>query len=132
MSDRKCSVSDSRLGSTGGQAVLEGVMMKSREKVAISVRDTKGNIKTEVRNSKPLTAKCGFFRIPFIRGIVGFVDSMMLSFDTLSRSADMLGLEDEEESKFEKWLTKVFGKSIATIASIIGTVLELYRSLGAC
>ncbi len=130
MSDKKCGSSDSRLGSTGGQAVLEGVMMKSREKIAISVRDTKGKIKTEVKPSKPLTAKCGFFRIPFIRGIVGFVDSMMLSFDTLSRSADMLGLDEtEEESKFEKWLTKTFGKSIATIASVIGTVLGLALSI---
>lgn len=129
MSDKKCGTADSRLGSTGGQAVLEGVMMKSRDKIAISVRDTKGNIKTEVKNSKPLTSKCGFFRIPFIRGIVGFIDSMMLSFDTLSRSADMLGLEEEEESKFEKWLTKVFGKSIATIASVIGTVLGLGLSI---
>ena len=129
MSDKKCGAPDSRLGSTGGQAVLEGVMMKSRDKIAISVRDTKGNIKTDVRNSKPLTAKCGFFKLPFVRGIVGFIDSMMLSFDTLSRSADMLGLDDEEESKFEKWLTKVFGKSIATIASVIGTVLGLGLSI---
>ncbi len=129
MSNKNCSA-DARLGSTGGQAVLEGVMMKSRDKIAISVRDTKGKIRTEVRNSKPLTSKCAFFRIPFIRGIIGFIDSMMLSFDTLSRSADMLGLDEtEEESKFEKWLTKTFGKSIATIASVIGTVLGLALSI---
>ena len=128
MSNKSCGT-DARLGSTGGQAVLEGVMMKSRDKIAISVRDNKGKIRTDVRPCKPLTAKCAFFRIPFIRGIVGFIDSMMLSFDTLSRSADMLGLEDEEESKFEKWLTKTFGKSIATIASVIGTVLGLALSI---
>lgn len=129
MSSKNCSVGN-RLGSTGGQAVLEGVMMKSRDKIAISVRDTKGEIRTEVRNSKPLTSKSAFFRIPFIRGIVGFIDSMMLSFDTLSRSADMLGLDEtEEESKFEKWLTKTFGKSIAAIASVIGTVLGLALSI---
>ncbi len=129
MSDKKCGSGDLRLGSTGGQAVLEGVMMKSREKIAISVRDTKGKIRTEVKPSKSLTSKCAFFRIPFIRGIVGFIDSMILSFDTLSRSADMLGLDDEEESKFEKWLSEKFGKSIATIASVIGTVLGLALSV---
>ncbi len=128
MSDKSCSA-DARLGSTGGQAVLEGVMMKSKDKIAISVRDTKGKIRTEVKPSKPLALKCKFFRIPFVRGIVGFVDSMILSFDTLSRSADMLGLDEEEESKFEKWLTKTFGKSIATIASVLGTVLGLGLSV---
>ncbi len=127
--NKTCPVSD-RLGSTGGQAVLEGVMMKSRDRIAISVRDTKGEIKTETRPCKPLTAKSRFFRIPIIRGIVGFIDSMMLSFDTLSRSADMLGLdEEEEETRFEKWLTKTFGKSVTAIASAIGTVLGVALSL---
>ncbi len=126
--NKTCPVSD-RLGSTGGQAVLEGVMMKSRDRIAISVRDTKGEIKTETRPCKPLTAKSRFFRIPIIRGIVGFIDSMMLSFDTLSRSADMLGLDEEEETRFEKWLTKTFGKSVTAIASAIGTVLGVALSL---
>lgn len=129
MSDKKCGSIDPRLGSTGGQAVLEGVMMKSKDKIAISVRDSKGEIRTDVRDSKPLTAKNKFFRIPFIRGIVGFIDSMILSIDTLNRSADMLGLDEQEESKFEKWLTKTFGKSIAVIASLLGTILGLALSV---
>lgn len=129
MSDRKSCPSSERLGSTGGQAVLEGVMMKSRERVAISVRDTKGEIRTEVTPCKPLTAKNKFFKLPFIRGIVGFIDSMMLSFDTLSKSADMLGLDEEEETKFEKWLTKTFGKSVTAIASAVGTVLGVVLSV---
>ncbi len=126
MSDKKTCCD--RLGSTGGQAVLEGVMMKSKDKIALSVRDTNGKIRTEVKDSKPLASKNKFFRIPIIRGIVGFVDSMILSFTTLSRSADMLGI-DEEETKFEKWLSKTFGKSIAAIASIIGTVLGVGLSI---
>lgn len=129
MSDKKCAA-DARLGSTGGQAVLEGVMMKSKNKIALSVRDSKGVIRTEVKESRPLTSKNKFFRLPFIRGIVGFVDSMMLSLETLNRSAEMLGLdEEEEETKFEKWLTKTFGKSIALIASVIGTVLGVVLSV---
>ena len=129
MSENKCSAGE-RLGSTGGQAVLEGVMMKSKDKIALSVRDTKGVIRTEVKDSKPLTSKNKLFKLPFIRGIVGFIDSMMLSLETLNRSADMLGLDEgEEESKFEKWLTEKFGKSIAVIASVIGTVLGLGLSV---
>ncbi len=127
MSENKsCS---SRLGTTGGQAVLEGVMMKSKTKVALSVRNTEGNIITEINEAKSLTEKCKFFRIPFVRGIVGFVDSMILSFSTLSRSAEMLGLEEEEESKFEKWLAKTFGKSIAAVAAAIGGVLGILLSV---
>lgn len=129
MSCKNNSCPNERLGTTGGQAVLEGVMMKSKDKIAISVRDTKGNIKTDVRNSKSLTSKSKFFRIPFIRGIVGFIDSMILSFDTINRSVDMLGLEEEEESKFEKWLSEKFGKSIATVASFIGTILGVVLSV---
>jgi len=128
MSNTQCP--NSRLGTTGGQAVLEGVMMKSKDKVALSVRNTKGKIVTEVTPSVPLTSKNKFFAFPFIRGIVGFIDSMILSFKTLSRSADLLGLdEEEEESKFEKWLTEKFGKSIAAIASAVGTVLGLALSI---
>lgn len=120
----------SRLGSTGGQAVLEGVMMKSKEKIALSVRDSKGKIKTEVRDSKPLTSKNKFFGLPFIRGIVGFADSMIVSLNTLNRSAEMLGIdEEEEETKFEKWLSEKFGKSIAAVATVIGTVLGVALSL---
>ncbi len=118
-----------RLGTVGGQAVLEGVMMKSKEYVALSVRQTDGKIKTEVEEAKTIASKHKFFRLPIIRGIVGFVESLILSTKTLSRSADMLGIE-EEESKFEKWLREKFGKSIAYVASAIGIVLGIVVSVG--
>ncbi|MBP5244912.1 MAG: DUF1385 domain-containing protein [Clostridia bacterium] len=113
----------------GGQAVLEGVMMKSKKYVALSVRQVNGNIVTEVEDSKTIASKHKFFRIPIIRGIVGFVESLILSTKTLSKSAEMLGIE-EEESKFEKWLREKFGKSIAYVASAIGIVLGVAVSVG--
>ena len=113
-----------RLGTVGGQAVLEGVMMKSKDLVALSVRGMDGNITTEVNPFKSVRSKHKILNIPVIRGIVNFVETMILSFRTLNRSADMLGIE-EEETKFEKWLTKTFGKSVTAIASAIGTVLGL-------
>jgi len=118
-----------RLGAVGGQAVLEGVMMKSKEKVALSVRDTKGDIKTEYVEFKSITEKYKFFRIPIIRGIVNFIETMGLSMKTLNRSADMLGIE-EEESKFEKWLAEKLGKSIASIASAVGAFLGILLAVG--
>ncbi len=126
----KGTCTNDRLGSTGGQAVLEGVMMKSRTKVAISVRDVNGKIRTDVKDTKSVSGGI-LKKIPLIRGIIGFIDSMVLSIDTINKSADMLGLdEEEEETKLEKWLSEHFGKSLVAIASIIGTVLGVVLSVG--
>ena len=117
-----------RLGTVGGQAVIEGVMMKSKDLVALSVRGVDGKITTEVNPFKSIRSKYKILGIPVIRGIVNFVETMILSFKTLSRSADMLGIE-EEETKFEKWLTKTFGKSVTAVASAIGTILGLLLAI---
>ena len=117
-----------RLGTVGGQAVIEGVMMKSKDLVALSVRATDGNIQTEVKPFKSIRAKHKILNLPIIRGVVNFVETMILSFNTLSRSADMLGIE-EEETKFEKWLTKTFGKKVTAVASAVGMVLGLILSV---
>lgn len=119
----------SRLGAVGGQAVLEGVMMKSKDLVALSVRATDGEIKTEVETFNSVRTKKKILDIPVIRGVVNFVETMILSFKTLNRSADMLGFE-EEETKFEKWLKEKFGKSVASIAAAIGVVLGVALALG--
>lgn len=119
----------SRLGAVGGQAVLEGVMMKSKDLVALSVRATDGEIKTEVETFNSVRTKNKILDLPVVRGIVNFVETMILSFKTLSRSADMLGLE-EEETKFEKWLKEKFGKSVANIAAAIGVVLGVVLAMG--
>lgn len=119
-----------RLGTVGGQAVLEGVMMKSKDRVALSVRKTDGTIETETTPYHSAREKKQFFGLPLIRGIVNFVEMMILSFHTLNRSAEMLGIEDEEESKFEKWLREKFGKSIAAVASVIGAILGVLLSVG--
>lgn len=118
-----------RLGAVGGQAVLEGVMMKSKDKVALSVRDTNGVVNTEYIEFKSVMEKHKWLKIPILRGVVNFVETMALSMKTLNRSADMLGIE-EEESKFEKWLTKKLGKSIASIASVVGAFLGILLAIG--
>ena len=117
-----------RLGSVGGQAVLEGVMMKSGDKVALSVRGMDGNITTETSTFVSAKKKHKILGLPIIRGVVNFVESMILSMKILNRSADLLGIE-EEESKFERWLAEKLGKSAAAIASVIGTVLGLALSV---
>lgn len=92
-----------RSNQVGGQALIEGVMMKNGTKVAIAVRKGDGTIEIENTEFHPAKEKHKWINIPILRGIVGFVESLILSFKTLGKATDMLGLEDEDEkAKAEK------------------------------
>ena len=123
---RACPTAKSRVG---GQAVLEGIMMKKGSTCATAVRCPDGTIALDKRKVSSIKEKCKFFKIPIIRGVVGFVESMKLSMDILTLSAEMQGIE-EEESKFEKWLQKKLGKSLMGVAAVIGGVLGVFLALG--
>ncbi|MBQ7897032.1 MAG: DUF1385 domain-containing protein [Clostridia bacterium] len=123
---RNCPTASSRVG---GQAVLEGIMMKSKSTCATAVRCPDGEIKLDKREVKSLKDKYKFFKIPIIRGIVGFVESLTLSMSILTLSAEIQGIE-EEPTKFEKWLEKKFGKSLMGVAAVIGGVLGVFLALG--
>lgn len=116
----------SRLGTVGGQAVIEGVMMKSKSATAIAVRrmDNK-RITVSRKDTKSIMDRVKFFRLPLIRGVVNFVEMMKLSFSTMTESTDMLGLEvsEEEQSKFDKWLEKHLGKWIMPAITVISVIL---------
>ena len=98
-----------KLGSVGGQALVEGVMMRSPEYTAIAVRrlDNKRiNVSRSV--NKSLADKYKFLKWPLIRGVVNFASTLKLSVSTLTKATDMLGLDEaaEEPGKFDKWLEK--------------------------
>lgn len=119
-----------RLGKVGGQAVLEGVMMRSGDEVSLAVRKEDGTI--VVKNSKFVSVrkKNKLLNIPLLRGCVNMVEMLKLSFNTLEDSANMLGLDEfEEETKFDKWLRKVCGDKmmdiIMGVAMVIGVVLSV-------
>jgi len=116
-----------RLGKAGGQAVLEGIMMRGPQSYTTAVRKADGTI---IRDSHPneIKKKNWFKKLPLVRGVISFVESMTLSFSTLNFAAE--ALEIEEETKFEKWLTKTFGKSLTTIISAVGVVLGLALGAG--
>ncbi len=121
---------NTRLGAVGGQAVLEGVMMKSKKTYAIAVRKENGEIVTKKGEVKSIREKIKILKLPIIRGIVNLVESLLFSFKTLTDSAEMAGIEFEEEpSKFEKWLEKKFGKSIINVITAIGSVLGVVLAL---
>jgi len=110
---------------------MEGVMMRSKSTVAISVRqmDSK-RIVCRTKPTKTIKDKIKFLNAPILRGIVNFIEMMILSFSTLTASTEMLGLEEEEPSRFERWLEKRFGASlfgvITVLASILGVALAIF------
>lgn len=112
--------------SVGGQALIEGVMMNGPKGMATAVRKPDGEILTEYHEMKRLRDKNKFFNIPIIRGVVSFIDSMLMGYKTLMYSAEVSGMEDIEDaemSKFEKWLTDKLGDKLMNIIMIIASIL---------
>lgn len=112
--------------SVGGQALIEGVMMQGPKGIATAVRKTDGNILVEHHEFKHARDKNKFFALPIIRGIVGFVESMILGYKMLMYSAEASGMEDLEDvemNKFEKWLTTKLGDKFMDIIMMIASVL---------
>ena len=90
----------------GGQAVLEGVMMKNKDRYAVAVRKPNGEIDVEISNYQGILEENKIKKIPFIRGVFNFIDSLILGMKALNHSADFYE-EEEEETKFDKALNKV-------------------------
>ncbi len=83
----------------GGQAVLEGVMMRYKSDYAVATRKPDGGINVIHGKCKSISEKSVFFRLPVIRGIVTFVESLMLGIRTLTYSADFFEEEESKESE---------------------------------
>lgn len=123
-----------KITSIGGSALIEGIMMRGPKRTTIAVRTGENEIHTEDINTPSISSKGKFFRLPLIRGVVGIIDSMRLSYKALSVSADKAlesgMVEDEEPSKFEKWLTDKFGDKLMNVIMVFATVLGVALSLG--
>lgn len=92
----------------GGQAIIEGVMMRGSKGLATAIRTPSGKIEVDVKKTKPITKKYKFLNIPIIRGAVVLIDSLIVGIKTLNYSASFFE-EDEEESKFDIWLREKLG-----------------------
>lgn len=112
-----------RLGCVGGQAVMEGVMMRSKTQYTTAVRLPDGTIVRDTHPNTSVKDKHKWLGIPVLRGCVNFIEMLKLSFSTLTFSAEAIGEDIQEETKFEKWLKKVFGESLMMVAAVIGMVL---------
>ncbi|MBR3873987.1 MAG: DUF1385 domain-containing protein [Clostridia bacterium] len=114
----------------GGQAVMEGVMMKAPDAIAISVRRPNGTIVTKRTPYVPLDKKHPWMGWPIVRGVVNFVTMLSTGMNILQESTEMLGILDEEPTKFEKWLAKKLGKGIDKIVMGTAIVLAVILSVG--
>ena len=120
-----------RLGMAGGQAVIEGVMMKSPKACAVAVRREDGTVSLTDIDFHSIREKHKIAGLPLIRGVVNFIEMMMLSYKTLSISAEAFGLDElEEESKTEKWMRSHLGKGIVDLIMGISAVLGVVLGLG--
>ena len=118
--------------SIGGQAVLEGVMMRGKSGIATAVRDTDGIIRLEAERLKPQEKTSKIAKLPVIRGMVNFFSSMVTGVKILMRSAEVYGEEEQsaEPSKFEKWISKTFNVDIMSVVIFLGVALGLAFSIG--
>jgi len=117
-----------KMTSIGGQALLEGIMMRGPEKSAMAVRNTEGEIVIEMDETKGKD-RAKFFKLPFVRGIFNMYDSLTYGYKCLMRSAEISGLDEEENKKKEgkkpsKW-DAVFEKLMMPIATVLAVVLAV-------
>lgn len=100
----------------GGQAVIEGIMMKNKQEYATAVRKPDGEIEVEKDTYVSMTEKVKLFSLPFIRGVFSFADSMILGMRTLTFSASFFEDDEEEEpGRIEKWLDEKFGERLEKV-----------------
>ena len=114
----------------GGQAVMEGVMMRSPTATAVTVRRPDGTMVTKLTPFVPLKDKHPWMGKPFIRGIINMGTMLYYGMSTLEDSTKMLGMLDEEPTKFEKWLAKKLGKGVDKIVMGMAIVLAVILSVG--
>ena len=120
---RRCSV--------GGQAVMEGVMMKSDVGIAMAVRRPDGSIVKSYEKFRSKAQKGTFWGLPVVRGVVAFVESLKTGLNTTSKSAELLGEGFEEEpSRFEKWLAEKLHIDIMDAVMAVAMVLGIALAVG--
>ena len=111
--------------SIGGQALIEGVMMRGPEKTAMAVRNPEGEIVIEEVLDDRGKSNPKFLKLPFIRGLVNFIQTMILGYKCIMRSAEIAGMDEEEgePSRFEKFLIEKLGDKIYSIIGVVAMVL---------
>lgn len=131
MSDKNCELIAK---SIGGQAVIEGVMMRGKSMYCMAVRNvTTKEIAIEKNQVKSLGNRAKIWKVPFIRGIASFVDSLVLGMKIIMRSATLSGLdegEEQEKSKLDIWLENKFGEKLTDYIIYFSVFISILLSVG--
>ena len=115
----------------GGQAVLEGIMMRNKDKYSVAVRKPDQTIALKVDEYKGLTSGKKIIGLPFIRGIFNFIDSMVLGIKTLAYSAEFYEEEEEvKESKMDKAVDKLFKEKAEDVIMGVTIFISIVIALG--
>ena len=115
----------------GGQAVIQGVMMRGKSSMATVVRDDKGELHMEAKRITPPEQRKKWMRFPFIRGIVNFVLSLVDGMKALLRSSEVaVAEEDESPSKFSAWIEEKWKISASDIVTFIATLFGVILAVG--
>jgi uncharacterized protein YqhQ len=111
----------------GGQAVIEGVMMRGQSIYSVAVRNSKNEIETVNTKLKKYDNKFSIRKIPIVRGIVSFIDSLLLGVNIITISSDIAIDDDENDApnKFEKFLLDIFGDKLNDIVMYISMIFSL-------
>ena len=113
----------------GGQAVIEGVMMKGRTSLATAVRTESGEITVEAKRVRDASTRSFFLRLPFVRGVVNLVTQLFMGVGVLMRSAEVFG-DYAEPTKFDKWMAEKFKVNPMHILTAVSLVLGLALAVG--
>ena len=119
-----------RYSGIGGQAVLEGIMMKNKDKYAVAVRKPDGEIEVELDTYSSVIQDSKLLKIPFIRGIFNFIDSLVLGMRSLNFSASFYEDVEAEETKLDKVLNKIFKDKTEAVFSGIATIFAVALAVG--
>ena len=128
---KKIFIKDACPTKMGGQAVMEGIMMKGEKKTALAVRIPSGDIEIETKRTK---AYGKWMKVPLLRGVIAFVTSLVFGTKVLMYSADVLEKylpEEYQQDKFDEWIEKKVGKDRAwNILLWLSVIIALIFSIG--
>lgn len=125
----KCTLVPERLNRVGGEAVLDGVMMKAGTACPTAVRMPNGKIRVLPREFHSVKEKHKWMNLPVLRGVVGFIETLKLSMSVLTASAEVAAEEEIKESKCDKWMKEHLGFSLMGMVSFFSALLGIALAL---
>ena len=118
----------------GGQAVIEGVMMKNKNTYAVAIRKPDNEIIVDKKEYTSFSEKIKLFKLPLFRGMLAFIESLVIGMKILTFSAEFFEVEEEKEDKgpdkFDRFLTKIFGDKLDNVIVGFSVVMSIILAIG--